>query len=35
VAQRGPYAELAAVPGPLRRMIEREAEAEPLAAARS
>ncbi|WP_406311045.1 thiol reductant ABC exporter subunit CydD [Streptomyces thermoviolaceus] len=34
VVQRGSYAELAAVPGPLRRMIEREAEAEPLAATR-
>jgi ATP-binding cassette subfamily C protein CydCD len=34
VVQRGPFAELAALPGPLRRMIEREAAAEPLAAAR-
>ncbi|MGV9989431.1 thiol reductant ABC exporter subunit CydD [Streptomyces sp. NPDC003374] len=33
VVQRGPYAELAAVPGPLRRMLEREAEAERLVAA--
>ncbi|MFF0460542.1 thiol reductant ABC exporter subunit CydD [Streptomyces mexicanus] len=34
VVQRGPFAELAALAGPLRRMIEREAAAEPLAAAR-
>ncbi|GGY02590.1 thiol reductant ABC exporter subunit CydD [Streptomyces anandii] len=34
VVQRGPYAELAAVPGPLREMIERESEAELLVAAR-
>ncbi|MFI1533871.1 thiol reductant ABC exporter subunit CydD [Streptomyces anandii] len=34
VVQRGPYAELAAVPGPLREMIEREGEAELLVAAR-
>jgi len=33
VVQRGAYAELAAVPGPLRRMAEREAEAESLLAA--
>jgi ATP-binding cassette subfamily C protein CydCD len=33
VVQRGPYAELAALPGPLRRMAEREAEAEILVAA--
>ncbi|MET7476485.1 thiol reductant ABC exporter subunit CydD [Streptomyces sp. NPDC005648] len=33
VAQRGTYAELAAVPGPLRRMVEREAEAESLVGA--
>ncbi|MGY6023822.1 thiol reductant ABC exporter subunit CydD [Streptomyces spinosirectus] len=33
VVQRGTYAELAAVPGPLRRMAEREAEAESLLAA--
>ncbi|MFR0358705.1 thiol reductant ABC exporter subunit CydD [Streptomyces sediminimaris] len=33
VVQRGTYAELAAVPGPLRRMVEREAEAESLLAA--
>ncbi|MEU5323605.1 thiol reductant ABC exporter subunit CydD [Streptomyces sp. NPDC021056] len=31
VVQRGSYAELAAVPGPLRRMVEREAESEVLA----
>ncbi|MFJ3335522.1 thiol reductant ABC exporter subunit CydD [Streptomyces sp. NPDC086766] len=30
VVQRGPYAELAALPGPLRRMVAREAEAELL-----
>ncbi|MFJ8199102.1 thiol reductant ABC exporter subunit CydD [Streptomyces sp. NPDC096152] len=34
VVQRGPYAELAALPGPLRRMVTREAEAELLTAAR-
>jgi ATP-binding cassette subfamily C protein CydCD len=34
VAQRGTFAELAAVPGPLRAMVEREAETEPLTAAR-
>lgn len=34
VVQRGPYAELAAAPGPLRGMIERESEAELLVAAR-
>ncbi|MFI8188416.1 thiol reductant ABC exporter subunit CydD [Streptomyces sp. NPDC085946] len=34
VVQRGPYAELAAVDGPLRTMAEREAEAELLVAAR-
>ncbi|MFI6656934.1 thiol reductant ABC exporter subunit CydD [Streptomyces sp. NPDC050523] len=33
VVQQGAYAELAAVPGPLRRMAEREAEAESLLAA--
>ena len=33
VAQRGTYAELAAVPGPLRAMVEREAEAELLVGA--
>ena len=33
VVQRGTYAELAAVPGPLRRMVEREAEAESLVGA--
>ncbi|WP_299529472.1 thiol reductant ABC exporter subunit CydD [uncultured Streptomyces sp.] len=33
VVQRGTYAELAAVDGPLRRMLEREADAEPLAGA--
>ncbi|MEU6258671.1 thiol reductant ABC exporter subunit CydD [Streptomyces sp. NPDC047043] len=33
VVQRGTYAELAAVPGPLRGMVEREAEAESLVAA--
>ncbi|MFF8946329.1 thiol reductant ABC exporter subunit CydD [Streptomyces sp. NPDC014864] len=33
VVQRGPYAELAALPGPLRRMVAREAEAELLRAA--
>ncbi|MFG2789056.1 thiol reductant ABC exporter subunit CydD [Streptomyces sp. NPDC048419] len=33
VVQRGTYAELAAVPGPLLRMVEREAEAESLLAA--
>ncbi|MBQ1096422.1 thiol reductant ABC exporter subunit CydD [Streptomyces sp. b94] len=33
VAQRGPYAELAAVPGPLRAMAEREAAAELLVGA--
>jgi ATP-binding cassette subfamily C protein CydCD len=31
VVQRGPYAELAAVAGPLRGMVEREAESEVLA----
>lgn len=30
VVQRGTYAELAAVEGPLRRMVEREAESEAL-----
>lgn len=34
VVQRGPYAELAALPGPLRRMSEREATAEQLVGAR-
>lgn len=34
VVQRGPYAELAAVEGPLRAMVEREAAAESLAGAR-
>jgi ATP-binding cassette subfamily C protein CydCD len=34
VVQRGPYAELAALPGPLRRMAEREAAAELLVGAR-
>ncbi|MEU6143355.1 thiol reductant ABC exporter subunit CydD [Streptomyces sp. NPDC047081] len=33
VVQRGSYAELAAVPGPLRAMVEREAEAESLVGA--
>jgi ATP-binding cassette subfamily C protein CydCD len=33
VVQRGPYAELAAVPGPLRAMVEREAQVESLVAA--
>ncbi|MFI1164844.1 thiol reductant ABC exporter subunit CydD [Streptomyces sp. NPDC020801] len=33
VIQRGPYAELAALPGPLRRMIEREEETELLVGA--
>ncbi|MGW3263006.1 thiol reductant ABC exporter subunit CydD [Streptomyces sp. NPDC001056] len=34
VVQRGPYAELAAVDGPLREMVRREAEAETLVGAR-
>ncbi|WKE70782.1 thiol reductant ABC exporter subunit CydD [Streptomyces sp. WP-1] len=34
VVQRGPYAELAAVDGPLREMVRREAEAESLVGAR-
>ncbi|WP_186785752.1 thiol reductant ABC exporter subunit CydD [Streptomyces misionensis] len=34
VVQRGPYAELAAVDGPLREMVRREAESESLAAVR-
>ncbi|MEU5087176.1 thiol reductant ABC exporter subunit CydD [Streptomyces sp. NPDC021356] len=34
VVQRGPYAELAALPGPLRRMAEREAASELLVGAR-
>ncbi|MGW3508233.1 thiol reductant ABC exporter subunit CydD [Streptomyces sp. NPDC000994] len=34
VVQRGPYAELAALPGPLRRMAEREAQTELLVGAR-
>ncbi|GED85973.1 thiol reductant ABC exporter subunit CydD [Streptomyces sp. 6-11-2] len=34
VVQRGPYAELAALPGPLRRMVEREAQTELLVGAR-
>lgn len=34
VVQRGPYAELAAVDGPLREMVRREAEAEALVGAR-
>ncbi|MFB7735088.1 thiol reductant ABC exporter subunit CydD [Streptomyces sp. NPDC056112] len=34
VVQRGPYAELAALPGPLRRMVERETQTELLVGAR-
>jgi ATP-binding cassette, subfamily C, bacterial CydCD len=34
VVQRGPYAELAVVDGPLRVMLEREAETELLVAGR-